>query len=261
MRRRPSRRAWLRIAVMGSLCLSNAGLSAEVPMVLHSTWPYQDATYPRWVEATAAVAPDGRLDAKLFHPDYLGDLQGFLDRTPDPSTDCLAYGEFYGDEVNPPDRSSPEKLVQTSASILVGVVTDRAFGFEFTIPGQMLEVEITDALPRTKVAERVLVFVPVARFEAAGKLICKTDKEYAPPPPIGGRVALFVPDAPTAHPYLNLRFASSFATLEANELVVSREVQPDRRGWGEGSEPSERLIPRSRFDAALRARFGQTLRW
>ncbi len=124
---------------------------------------------------------------------------------------CISIDEVYYNYVNPPRRAGLDSAVAEADFVVVGKVTNRAYGFVEGVPGQLLRVSTISAL---KGLERPLaqyyIFIPVADFSVAGIHFCKTDVRYASPPEIGDRVFVFGQRDFTSEEYINTLGAAGY---------------------------------------------------
>lgn len=190
-----------------------------IPPVVFARLPHRSADHPAFVSASAAFAADGMVNTALFAPSAGAMLGRQLDRV-DPLRDCIVLDEFYVDRVNPPDRSTLAKAVQTSELILQTEVVSRDYGFESSVPGQLLRVRPVEVFKGEAPLPHYFVFLPVGTFEAGPHRFCKTDYRYPEPPEIGEQVLLLVPEvASREEPYLALDSEASIIAADEDGTV------------------------------------------
>ncbi len=226
----------LLLLLLFALSLPNA-LIAEIPSILFVDSDKMDTTYPIWVSHSVAIGPDGKVRTELFHPQNAELLQESLTDPPQIHDGCITFDEFYTSHVDPPDRSSFQKLLSESDVVFIGTIVDSDFGFDRGEPGQLFEVAPEEVFLGELSLPSYYFFFPVGNFTAGSFKICKTDRRYPSHIPIkGDQVLLAVPRyyKPVAgEPYLNLVYETS--------IVV---IKPD----GELSLPAIFLRPRPEND-------------
>ncbi len=179
---------------------------------------------PIWIDASMVLNHDGSVDTALVPKDEADwFLAPLLSSTPEHG--CVHTGGILQDNVNAPDRGSLEEAAKSSRLVILGRVTEKAFGLEAYIPGQLLRVVPLETLkgqPRNVPA--YFVFMPVGNFKIGTVPICATDKRYPDPPQVGDEVLLFVPDGPNwqakqSEPFLELLDDGGIVTLHADSTV------------------------------------------
>ncbi|MEM9293765.1 MAG: hypothetical protein AAGD01_18960 [Acidobacteriota bacterium] len=211
----------------------------EIPLQLFTQNGFESHGFPDWVDARLAVNADRQLETQLFHELAISRLEDLLSGEPN-SDGCLEATEHYVSEVNSPDRSSLAKAVADSSLIFKGRIIDRAFGFRWSEPGQVLEVEVVEELRGAAKHPRHFVFVPVARFPAGSFEICKTDDRYSRPPEVGEEVVLLVSSRrDTGEKLLRHQDATEMVFLYADG-TVGYPI-----GWDHSSSPGETLVQKS----------------
>jgi hypothetical protein len=147
------------------------------------------ATLPIWIDASVAITENGAPNRAVWG-EYTGRITELLQKPA--SGGCLEVGPAYEETPLPPPRGTLEDAVAHSAVALLGVVTDKAYGFYSGVPGQLLQIKPERSYGQALSKARYYFFVPVGQFQIGGVDICKTDPRYAEPPEIGGEVFLFV---------------------------------------------------------------------
>ncbi|MCP4545505.1 MAG: hypothetical protein GY835_03430 [bacterium] len=196
LQRRSTGKSGVLALLLGAFALMMPGGIAEgdgIPPIIYPNWDDIDRTYPRWVSAEAAIAPSGELNRDLFHPQNLILLDDFFATPIDPDLGCIPVAEEFVSWVNPPDRSTLHKAIQTSELVFVGEIVDRDFGFDHGIPGQMLGVVPREVLKGESLQEHYF-FLPIGNLSVGRFKICKTDSRCPPKlPVVGDEVLLMVP--------------------------------------------------------------------
>jgi hypothetical protein len=181
------------------------------------------SSYPFWVDASMVLNADGSPNTTLLHPATVILIENF--RKNAAGKDSVAVGHYFEDQVSPPERTTLEQATRNSRLVLLGTVTERAYGFAGDEPGQLLRVtpdEIMKGQPRNVPA--YFVFMPVGTFKIGNLTIRKTDDYYSDPPAIGEQVVLFVPDSwdwqqNQQDPYLELLDPSGIVTIHSKSKV------------------------------------------
>lgn len=189
----------------------------DIPPVLFTTLQKFDPSYPTFVSAEAAIDEKGLVDPTLFHPSTAKTIQSLF--TEEWLLDgCYHYGEVYDDELLLPDRSTLPLAVKHSPVVLLGRVTERQYGFQGSIAGQLLEIEPEETLKGSAPLKRYFVFLPVGVFEAGPYRICKTDVRFPSPPARGDRLLLMVPRPleDEREPFLDIATAEGVVVLQAD---------------------------------------------
>jgi hypothetical protein len=186
------------IAVAGSLLLAGLltapALSQSSPPTGRSypipkTLTLNHATLPIWIDASVAITENGEPNRAVWG-EYTGRITELLQKPA--SGKCLDVGSAFEETPMPPPRATLDDAVTHSDVALLGLVTDKAYGFYSGAPGQLLQIEPERSYGRRLDKARYYFFVPVARFQIGGVEICKTDPRYAEPPDVGSEVFLFV---------------------------------------------------------------------
>ena len=131
---------WFGMVFALAVTLPSAGDS--MPATLTTQLPGVDKSYPTWVSAAVATRPDGSLDTALFHPFWLEMIQAQLSVPHNPELGCIPAGEVFLSWVAPPDMTTLEKAFAASAQTLRVKITERDFGFDRGVPGQLLKAEV-----------------------------------------------------------------------------------------------------------------------
>lgn len=190
-----------------------------IPPVVFARLPHRSADHPAFVSASAAFSADGEVNAALFAPSTGAMLGRQLDRV-DPLRDCIVLEEVYVDRVNPPDRSTLPKAVHTAELVLRAEVVSRDYGFETSVPGQLLRVRPVEVYKGEAPLAHYFVFLPVGTFEAGPHRFCKSDYRYPEPPEIGDHVLLLVPELSSKEePYLALDSEASIIAVDQDGSV------------------------------------------
>jgi hypothetical protein len=196
--------------------------------------------YPFWIEKSMILNPDRSVNTDLVSPSGAAEIDA-LRRTP-AKDGCVRIGAEPEDAMGVPSRGTIEEGTRNSRLLVLGKVTERAYGFKGYIPGQLLRVvpeEILKGVPRDVPA--YFVFIPVGAFHLGAMPLCKTDDRFADPPQVGDEVLLFAPAGPDRHddtrePFLELEDENGLVTIHSNDGVSLP------RGWrSEGSTKSSPL--------------------
>jgi hypothetical protein len=195
----------------------------HLPKVHYIPSQAADSSYPFWVDASMVLNADGSLNTSLLNQSAILILRDF--RANAPEHGCLAVGHAFVGSGSAPERKSPEQATRNSRLVLLGTVTEKAYGIGGDLPGQLLRIvpdEIIKGQPRNIPA--YFVFIPVGTFKIGSLEICKTDEFYPEPPAVGDQVLLFVPDSwdwqqNQDDPYLNLKGESGIITIHADSTV------------------------------------------
>lgn len=186
------------IAVAGALLLaglltapafSQSPPSAARSYPIPKTLTLNHATLPIWIDASVAVTENGEPNRAVWG-EYTGRITELLQKPA--SGKCLDVGPAYEEIPMPPPRATLNDAVTHSDVALLGRVTDKAYGFYSSVPGQLVQIEPERSFGRRLDKARYYFFVPIAQFQIGGVEICKTDPRYAEPPDIGSEVFLFV---------------------------------------------------------------------
>jgi hypothetical protein len=193
--------------------------------------------YPIWTDASMVLNQDGSINTTLIPKDE-GDwtLKPLL--TAPLVHGCSPAGGILEDIANAPDRRSVEEATTNSRLVILGRVTEKAFGVEVDRPGQLLRVvpeKILKGQPRQVPA--YFVFMPVGNFKIGNVPICAADSRYPDAPSVGDQVLLFVPDGPNwqakqNEPFLELLDDGGIVTIHSDSTVS----QPAR--FGKASSPA-----------------------
>lgn len=227
----------------------------HLPKVHYLPSRASSSNYPFWVDASMLLNADGSVNTTLLHPAAVRLIQ-ILRATPPAENGCVHVGHTFEDLVSPPDRNTPEQATRNSRLVLLGTVTERAYGFAGDEPGQLLRVRPDEALkgqPRNVPA--YFVFLPVGTFKIGGLKICKTDDHYSDPPAVGEQVLLFVPDDPAWQqdqndPYIELMDEAGLIAIHADSSVsLPKRFRTNSHGVTISSSGGE-LLERVRTAAA-----------
>jgi hypothetical protein len=190
-----------------------------IPEVIHLE---EDPPHALWVSAEAAFDSAGHLNTSLIHPHYLSTLQNHLSIPPEDG--CIRLTEFFVDAPGNTDRTSPEKFVKNARFVLHAKVTDTAYGFKLSAPGQLLRLRPLAFLKGEKEAhDSYFVFFPVAAFQAGGRRICKTDSRFPAVPAVGDEIILslpYRPDPGSAYLSADIWGPDSFITLGSGRVSL-----------------------------------------
>jgi hypothetical protein len=195
----------------------------HLPKVHYIPSQAADSNFPFWVDASMVLNADGSLNTSLLNPSAILILRDF--RANAPEHGCLAVGHAFGGSTGAPERNTPEQAARNSRLVLLGTVTEKAYGIGGDLPGQLLRIvpdEVIKGQPRNVPA--YFVFLPVGTFKIGSLEICKTDESYPEPPAVGDQVLLFVPDSwdwqqNQDDPYLTLKGESGIITIHADSTV------------------------------------------
>jgi hypothetical protein len=182
-----------------------------------------EMTYPMWIDSSEILNEDGTINTTLIHPQGVREIQGL--RSIPQEGGCTQVGTYFQDQANPPTRSTPEQAAQSARLVILGKVTEKAYGLKVDIPGQLLHVvpeEVLKGQPRD--VDAYFVFLPVGIFKLGNLKICKTDSRYAEPPSVGDEVLLFAPliaewPRDQHEPFLDLRDDGGLITIHAGGKV------------------------------------------
>jgi hypothetical protein len=185
--------------------------------------PSRTMSYPLWIEESMLLNPDRSVNTDLVHPSVVAEIKA-LRRTP-AEAGCVRVGAEPEDSIGVPPRGSIEEGTRNSRLVVLGKVTERAYGFKSYIPGQLLRVvpeETLKGVPRDVPA--YFVFVPVGNFHLGDMPLCKTDDLFADPPQVGDEVVLFAPAGPDRHegrsePFLELEDDKGLVTVHSDDRV------------------------------------------
>ena len=192
----------------------------KIHYVPSDTW----RTSPIWIDASLVLNRDGSINTALIPKDEAAFSLKPLLASP-LEHDCVPTGAILQDIANAPDRRNVEEATRSSRLVILGKVTEKAFGVEVYIPGQLLRVvpeEIFKGQPRNVPA--YFVFMPVGNFKIGSVPICALDNRYPDPPKVGDQVLLFVPDganweAKQDEPFLELLDDGGIVTIHADSTV------------------------------------------
>ena len=179
--------------------------------------------YPIWVDASMVFNPDGSVNTTLLPVEGERTVTALLQKAP--AHGCVPVGTYFEDLANLPERNSIEQATKNSRLVVLGKVTENAYGISGYIPGQLLRVvpeEVIKGQPRDVAA--YFVFVPVGYFKLGSVTLCKTDSRYPEAPRVGDQVLLFVPDGPNwqadqKEPYLELQDDGGIVTIHGDSTV------------------------------------------
>ncbi len=179
--------------------------------------------YPVWIEKSMLLNPDRSVNTNLVPPPGVAAIKT-LRRTP-AEGGCVRVGAAFEDTMGIPPRETIEEGTRNSRLIVLGRVTEKAYGFQVDVPGQLLRVvpeETLKGVPRDVPA--YFVFVPVATFHLDAMPLCKTDDRFADPPEVGDEVLLFAPSEPDRHederePFFELEDDRGLVTLHSSDVV------------------------------------------
>jgi hypothetical protein len=142
--------------------------------------------------------------------------------------------------------------------VILGKVTEKAFGVQVYFPGQLLRVvpeKILKGQPRNVPA--YFVFMPVGNFKIGEVPLCVTDSRYPDAPEAGDQVLLFVPEdepnwqAKQNEPYLELLDDGGIVTIHSNSTVSlpARFARASSPGPGGPKVTPEEILARVRTAA------------
>ncbi|HLX10958.1 MAG TPA: hypothetical protein VKY89_24140 [Thermoanaerobaculia bacterium] len=180
-----------------------------------------EMTYPLWVDRSLVLNADGTVNTALIHPQGIREIQA-LRRLPREGG-CTLVGPTLQDIINLPPRDNLEEATQSSQLVILGKVTEKAYGVMVDEPGQLLRVEPEEILkghPREVPA--YFVFFPVGTFKLGDLTICKTDNRYPEPPAVGDQVILFSLEwqpLDRHEPYLELEDGEGIVTIHSSGAV------------------------------------------
>jgi hypothetical protein len=185
--------------------------------------PSRTTSYPLWIEESMLLNPDRSVNTDLVHPSVVAEIKA-LRRTP-AEAGCVRVGAEPEDSIGVPPRGSIEEGTRNSRLVVLGKVTERAYGFKAYIPGQLLRVvpeETLKGVPRDIPA--YFAFVPVGNFHLGVMPLCKTDDLFADPPRVGDEVVLFAPAGPDPdkderEPFLEVEDDKGLVTVHSDGAV------------------------------------------
>ncbi len=131
-------------------------------------------TFPIWVDASMVLNRDGIINPLIEKPEGQAFLRSLLASPLE--NGCVPQDMVIVDLVNPPNRGSIEEATRNSRLVILGKVTERAFGVYVYLPGQLLRVapeQILKGEPREVPA--YFVFMPVGNFKIGSVPICAKD--------------------------------------------------------------------------------------
>jgi hypothetical protein len=194
------------MAALTTPLLGQTRQSSERSYPMPKTLTLNHGTLPTWAEASVVLLENGEPNPAVWG-DRTARIREILEEPADdpiyyngkiiaysgsPSAPgCRDVGISYYDIADPLPRATLEDAVTHSEVALLGRVTDKAYGFYGSDPGQLLQIEPIRSYGYTLSKPRYYFFVPIGRFRIDGVEICKTDQRYAEPPAIGGEVFLF----------------------------------------------------------------------
>jgi hypothetical protein len=136
---------------------AEAGHLPKVHYVPTDTW----RPYPIWIDASMVLNKDGSINTSLIPKEEAEwNLKPLL-ALPQ-KNGCVPAGGVLEDIVNAPLRDSVEHAAKNSRLVILGKVTEKTFGVEVYLPGQLLRVVPEETLkgqPRNVPA--YFVFMPV----------------------------------------------------------------------------------------------------
>jgi hypothetical protein len=147
------------------------------------------AALPIWIDASVAITEKGEPNRAVWG-EYTGRITELLQKPA--SGGCLDVGPAFEETPLPPPRAKLDDAVTHSDVALLGLVTDKAYGFYSGVPGQLLQIEPERSYGLRLDKARYYFFIPIAQLQIGGVELCKTDPRYAEPPEVGGEVFLFV---------------------------------------------------------------------
>lgn len=210
---------WFGMVFALAVSLPSAGDS--MPATLTTQLPGVDKSYPTWVSAAVATRPDGSLDTALFHPFWLEMIQAQLSVPHNPELGCIPAGEVFLSWVAPPDMTTLEKAFAASAQTLRVKITDRDFGFDRGVPGQLFKAEVLESYKGVANNTSYYFFVPVGRVKVGRQEICKTDYRFKVVPQPGDEAILLIHTVAPGDPYLDLAFEDGLIVLRGAEAFFS----------------------------------------
>lgn len=172
---------------------SEEAIGETMPQILYTSDP--DREYPIWVAAEAAFRSPGELDSDLIPPVGLDSFRRFMGYLDLMQGDCIVIERHPPLRINPPDRSSIEKLVSSSDFIVRGRVAGTAIGLSAGgAPATLVKIIPEEFLiggyeGRTE----YYVLFPIGRLELPGLDLCATKIGYSQRPSLGDELVLFVP--------------------------------------------------------------------
>jgi hypothetical protein len=227
----------------------------HLPKVHYAPTETSSTAYPIWIDASMVLNKDGSLNTTLV-PKEMGewDLMATL-RLP-LKDGCVHAGGTIEEIVDAPDRRSVEQATKISGLVILGRITEKAFGVESYKPGQLLRVvpeKVFKGQPRRVPA--YFVFIPVGNFKIGNTPLCVTDSRYPDAPTVGEEVLLFVPEVTNGQekqdePFLQLLDDGGIVTIHS-DLTVSLPAKFSATG----AKPltSSDLLSRVRAAAAMKS--------
>ena len=204
-----------------------------------------EMTYPLWIDSSMVLNADGTINTSLINFEGVREIQAI--RALPREGACARVGAYFEDLAIPP-RGTLEQAAQSSRLIILGKVTEKAYGFLVYTPGQLLRVvpeEVLKGAPRDVPA--YFVFVPIGIFNLGDLKICKSDSRYPEPPAVGDQVLLFAPDQPgwqqdQREPYLEVEDDGGIVTIHSGGAVSLPKRFQAPRGTPSASPAKEEEI-------------------
>ena len=165
-----------------------------------------EMTYPLWIDSSMVLNADGTTNTSLINPEGVREIQAI--RGLPREGGCAQVTAYLQDIANLPSRATLEQAAQSSRLVILGKVTEKAYGFLVYEPGQLLRVVPEEVIKgSSRDVPAYFVFFPVGTLKLGDLKICKTDSRYPEPPAVGDEVLLFAPDEPKwdqREPFLEL---------------------------------------------------------
>jgi hypothetical protein len=177
------------LLILASLAMASGG---DMPQVLYSTRP--EIEYPVWVAAEAALDPNGKVNRKLF-AEWAANTIDSMFTTIEPVDGCIPVTAAYRQHgFMPPSRETVREAARNVPFALHGRVTGRSYGFNESVPGQLLRLEPIELLKGEpeNIAE-YYVFFPVGDFAIGDHRICKSDNRLPETPEVGDELLVTDP--------------------------------------------------------------------
>ncbi len=191
----------------------------KVHYIPSDTW----RLYPVWVDASMVLNADGSISSLIPKNEGEWSLKPLL--TAPRQNGCVPAGGVIQEIVGVPDHRSVEEATKNSRLVVLGKVTEKSFGVNVYLPGQLLRVVPEKTLKgQPRDAPAYFVFMPVGNFKIGSVPICAKDSRYPDAPAVGDEVLLFVPDEPgwetkQSEPYLELLDDGGIVTIHSDSTV------------------------------------------
>ena len=197
----------------------------ELPQIVPSRLVSE--TFPIWVSAQAMTRADGSVDWTLVRlpPHALLDWSK--------TTDCAGAGRLT--YARPPGYWEPSDiadLIRRSSGVLEGRVADLEPGLFRSMPGFLLEVEVTAWLDAhaAEQLDRLYVFYPGGSFRLGPYRVCVNDGLLGDPPAIGDRLLVALTPGAGPDDDYGLIFAPNHRAIFIGRSDGTLDFSPEWRG-------------------------------